>query len=123
MDRRNVYKVFIGAIILIYIFNNFFTESMITGTYISNNNQSVLEGPNGMGEKLFLLEDNKFKSDTWGNGTYELKYSFKGTTIDLTYNYEFGKAGFVTYIDRNYFFGNPKILLDKDLKFYFAKIE
>jgi hypothetical protein len=123
MERKNIFKVFIGVIIFSYIFNNFFTEGMITGVYISNNNQSILEGPNRIGEKLFLLEDNKFKSDTWGNGTYELKYTFKGTRIDLTYNYEFGKAGYETSINRGYFIGKPQIILDRDLEFYFQKIE
>jgi len=96
---------------------------MITGEYVSNNAQSLLEGPGRRGEKLFLLEDNKFKSDTWGNGTYKLKYTFGGTRIDLTYNYEFGKASYHTSINRSYFFGKPQILLDKDLEFYFEKIK
>jgi hypothetical protein len=71
MEREKIFKFFIGVIILGYIFNNFFTEVMITGEYVSNNTESVLEGAGRSGEKLFLLEDNKFKSDTWGNGTYK----------------------------------------------------
>ncbi len=96
---------------------------MITGEYVSNNTESVLEGPGRIGEKLFLFKDNKFKSDTWGNGIYTLKYTFGGTRIDLTYNYEFGRASYVTSINRSYFFGKPQIILERDLEFYFEKIK
>ncbi len=123
MERKKLFKFFIGIFFLGYIFNNFFTEGMITGEYVSNNTKSLLEGPSRSGEKLFLLDDNKFESDTWGNGTYKLKYTFGGTRIDFTYNYEFGRAGYLTSINRSYFFGKPQIILDRDLEFYFEKIK
>jgi hypothetical protein len=123
MERINIFKVFFIFFILIYIFNNFFTETMITGLYVSNNNQSNIEGPNRVGEKLLILEGNKFKSDTWGKGNYELKYSLNGTRIHLTYNYQYGKTGYEIYINRSYFLGKPQLILNRDLEIYFEKIK
>jgi len=91
---------------------------MITGVYISNNSEPVLEGPD-FGDKLILYNNNTFKSDTWGEGTFRLKYSFFETRIVLKY----GGAIYNSYFYRPFFFGAPRISLFRDLNYYYEKIE
>ncbi len=107
---------FIG---LIYVYDNFFTKYMITGTYVSNGNG--IDGPN-KSDTLILLENNTYESQSWGNGKYTLKKSGKGTTIKIHYDYEFGKAGYQMRIERNFYI-KPKLVFDFDQDYYFEKIK
>ena len=116
-------KILIICILLIafYIFKNFLSENMISGTYVSNNKQSLIDGPN-FGDTLKIYSNNRFESQTWGNGNYKLSYSGKGTIITLKYKYEFGNAVYQTYINRS-FFSKPRIVLDFDSEYYFEKVD
>ena len=107
-----------------YLHLNFFSKKMIVGTYINTNfdyPSHVAEIP-CYADELELYSDGRFSSSYWGEGEYKISYSIKGTTIDLTYNYEFGKAGFNTYITRDVF-GTPKIVLNKDRNHHYAKVK
>lgn len=116
-------KILIICILLIsfYLFKNFLSSNMIPGTYVSNNKESLMDGPD-FGDTLKIYNNNRFESQTWGNGTYKLKHSLKGTTIHLTYKYEFGNAGYEMNINRT-LFGKPRINLNSDLEYYFEKVD
>jgi hypothetical protein len=116
---KKIISILFSLIVIILIYNNFFTKSMIVGTYISNGNG--LDGAN-KGDTLIISKDNTFKSKTWGKGKYTLNYSTKGTTIRIQYDYEFGKASYHMGIKRNYYI-EPKLIFDYDLDYYFYKIE
>lgn len=121
---RYKFKILIVLIVLIfssYLYNNFFTIGMISGTYVSNNTQPILEGPYDS-YTLVLFDDNKFISETWGEGTYQLNYSIRGTQIDLNANDASGMGGFNSHLERS-FYGKPRIVLFRDLNFYFEKIK
>jgi len=119
--KRNIFLIVIFLIFLIYTIDNFFTKSMIVGTYVSNNKTSIIDGPSN-GDTLVLLDNNTFKSQTWGNGKYSLEYSGKGTKINIHYKYEFGTAGYQMGIQRSFYI-KPKIIIDRDLNYYFEKFK
>ncbi|MEN2412581.1 hypothetical protein [Flavobacterium mesophilum] len=100
---------------LVYTYNNFFTKSMIIGTYVSNGNG--IDGPN-KNDTLILLENNTYESQTWGKG----KYTLKANTINIYYDYEFGKASYQMRIERNFYL-KPKLVFDFDQDNYFEKIK
>ena len=118
MNKKAVY-LFIG-IIVIYLFNSFFTNSMVTGVYVNRNyeNDFVVEIPH-VADTLIIKENHQIESSYWGNGSYKLEYTLEGTNIALKGN---GNS-IHTYIRRKYFFGNPKIILFEDLNQYYEKIE
>ncbi|UUC46495.1 hypothetical protein [Flavobacterium cerinum] len=122
--RKGVIISLFLFVIFLYFYNNFFASKMILGTYVNRNynqSHSIAEIPN-VADTLVILKDNKFISQYWGEGSYELYYTIKGTEIDLMYDYEFGKAGFRTSIDRIMYFGGLKIDLFRDLNQYYEKI-
>ena len=121
MIQNNKILIICVLLIVFYLFKNFLSENMISGTYVSNNKQSLIDGPN-FGDTLKIYSNNRFESQTWGNGKYRLKHSLNGTKIDLTYKYEFGNAGYEMNIYRT-FFGKPRIDLDSDLEYYFEKVD
>jgi hypothetical protein len=120
MIKNNKILTICILLIAFYLFKNFLSENMISGIYVSNNEQSLVDGPN-FGDTLKIYNNNRFESQTWGNGKYELKHSLNGTKINLTYEYEFGNAGYEMKICRT-FFGEPRINLNTDLEYYFKKI-
>ena len=121
MVRNNKALIICAVIIVLYLFKNLLTEKMISGTYVSNNKQSLIDGPS-FGDTLKIYDNNRFESQTWGKGTYELKHSLVGTKIDLIYKYEYGNAGYEMNIYRT-FLGIPRIDLDRDLEYYFEKVD
>ena len=88
------------------------------GTYISNNTEPVLEGPSSV-DTLFLNRDGTFRSGSWGPGEYEIN----GDNIHFKYEYSHGKANYHSTINRYYFIGTPRILLNSDLGFYYTKTD
>ena len=117
--NKKILVLIIFFIGLIYVYDNFFTKSMITGTYVSNGNG--INGPN-KSDTLILLENNTYESQSWGNGKYTLKNLGKGTTINIHYDYEFGKASYQMSIERNFYI-KPKLVFDFDQDYYFEKIK
>lgn len=97
----------------------------IHGKYVNNNTEPITDGPAQIQSRvdtLTLNEDGTFDCKTWGEGTYEVT-SIRGIkTIDFSYKYDMGNAGFETYMVKP-FFRNPRIILNSDLGFYFEKIE
>ena len=71
---------------------------MIVGTYSYDYPGLLAEGPK-RADQLILQENGKFESDTWGKGVYELD----GSRLQLSYDYEFGKAGYDCSISRRFF--------------------
>jgi len=122
--KKNLIYVILGLapFIAYYFYNNFFSAEALVGTYVNRNfhyQVRLVDIPYER-DTLRLFENNKFSSTFWGNGTYKLKYSPMGTRIDLTYGYEFGKAGYSTRVTRR--FGlNPKIILNDDQNHYLEK--
>ncbi|MBQ0909947.1 hypothetical protein KBJ98_14635 [Flavobacterium sp. F-328] len=116
-------KILIVCVLLLgfYLFKNFLSKNMISGTYVSNNKQSLIDGPN-FGDTLKIYSNDRFESQTWGNGKYKLKHSLTGTNIQLNYRFEFGEASYEMNIYRS-FFSKPRINLDSDLEYYFEKID
>lgn len=109
---------------LILGYNNFFTKEMLIGSYVNKNfNYSpyLVEIPY-VPDTLTLYKDNQFVSNYWGKGSYNIFHTVKGTEIELTYNYKFGKAGYRTFIKR-LDLGKPKIILNIDRNHYYEKLE
>ncbi len=112
------------VLMVYYLYHNFFTNSILAGTYVNENykcKSALVEIPHEL-DTLIILDNNKFTNSIWGNGVYKLSYSISGTKIQFIYDYEFGKAGFKTSINRS-LFGHPKISLDEDLNYYYKKIK
>lgn len=104
---------------------NYASKTSLEGRYINNNTNYILEGPSPISEgfdTLILNKDNTFDSKTWGTGTYKVKPSIFGTSIDLTYEYEMGKAGYQMLVTSP-LFGKERLWLDSDLNYYFVKIK
>ena len=121
MIKNNKILIICVLLIAFYLFKNFLSENMISGIYISNNQKTLIDGPN-FGDTLKILSNNRFESQTWGNGKYKLKHSISGTKINLSYKYEFGNAGYEMNIYRT-FFGKLRIDLNSDLEYYHEKID
>lgn len=121
-------KLLIGGITLIivyfvfYLYNNFFTEKMLLGTYVNKNyEQKHLTELSKIRDTIQLFENRKYTSGYFGKGTYRISYSIKGTSIVLKYNYEMGKAQRGAYIKRINF-GNPQIIMSNDMNYFYEKI-
>jgi hypothetical protein len=88
------------------------------GTYVSNNNEPVLEGPKGI-DTLILLENGKYKNRTWGEGHYKIS----GDKIHFMINYPNGKMNYHSSFSRPYLIGPPQILLNYDLGYFYHKVQ
>lgn len=117
-------KWIIGALLLVYLFNGFFTKGMVSGTYVNRNykNEFALNVPH-VADTLIIYNDNKFYSPYYGNGHYELQYSPAGTRIQLIYKDKFSSGGFNTTISRSMFIGSPEIDLYEDFNQHYEKID
>ena len=105
-----------------YFYHNFFSQNMLIGNYENTNYEYgpfVAELPYG-NDIITLNVDNSFSSTYWGNGQYDIEYSISGTQINLSYNYEFGQAGFHSQIERH-FFSEPRIILMRDMNHFMRK--
>lgn len=127
MKKRNL--IIIGAVLVltllgIHLYNNFFTKNMLIGTYVNQNYNYTPFLPDipYFPDTLNIFKDGRFVSSHWGEGQYKLSYSIKGTTIDLTYNYEFGKGSYRTSITRK-LFGTPKIMLYRKKNHCYVKLD
>jgi hypothetical protein len=112
-----------GVLITAYCYNNFFTESAIIGRYVNRNydHEASLADIPHVADTLALLDNNRYESNFWGKGSYDITHDIKGTHIELIYGYEFGKGGFNTSISRLNW-GGLKIILDGDRELYYEKI-
>lgn len=104
-----------------YLYNNFFSSQMMTGTYVNRNyeNDFINENPH-ISDTLVLFENNRFASRYWGKGVYKTSCTFRGTKISLKGN---DGNGLTSYVNRIMYFGNPKIILYEDLNQYYEKID
>ncbi|WP_298782621.1 hypothetical protein [uncultured Polaribacter sp.] len=120
MTEKKVNKIWVISLLTIvslYFYNTYFFQVLITGKYtaeIPNNFGS--DGIND-GDKLELFNDNTFKSNFRGIGTYKLIHNLSGTKINL----DFGNDGLITYFYRPYLIGKPKIVIFRDLNSGFQK--
>jgi hypothetical protein len=124
MKTRYKILIIIASLILLrLVYNGFFTTGMMEGTYVSQDHTHSFraEVPYRV-DTLVLKPGGKFSSNYYGNGTYELEYAWRGTTLELTYKYELGIAGVSLYIDRDWF-SSPKVMQDSDLNYYYEKIK
>lgn len=98
------------------IYDNFYTNKMVSGSYVYNFPTYIVDGPN-TGDILNLKENGTFESNSWGNGTFIIN----GSDLELCYKNEFGKSSFECGIYRPLFFGEPHISICRDLDYYFKK--
>lgn len=113
--------ILISIFLISYAHKNFFTKSMIVGSYINYNFDYVPFIPDiPYSPDTLRIYNNKFTSSYWGEGDYTLHSNLAGTRIDLTYAY--GKAGYNTDIERD-FFGVPKIMLFRMENHCYQKID
>lgn len=120
-----IVSLLIFGLLFIEGLTNYASKSSLQGRYINNNADYVFEGPRPISQgvdTLVIKNDNTFDSQTWGTGTYKVKPSIFGTRIDLTYDYEMGKAGYEMLVTSP-LFGQERIWLDYDLNYYFEKIK
>ena len=115
MKKANL--LLLAIILLILAWNNYYPKWTLTGTFVSNNETPVLEGPSSI-DTLILYDDGTFINGAWGKGEYEID----GDEIHFTYDYSFGKAGFRSHLDRAFFIWKPRISLNTDLRYYYRKI-
>lgn len=112
--------IIIISVVLLFttaiIYDNFYTQKMISGRYAYNFPSNIVDGPK-TGEYLLLKDNGTFESTTWGNGMYEIN----GSKLALKYKYEMGEAAFDCGIYRPFFFGTPRISIQSDLDYYFKK--
>lgn len=109
--------IILSPIIILIVWNNFFPTWILTGTYVSNNPHPVLEGPSGI-DTLTLYSDGTFTSG-WADG----KWIIEDGKWKARYQYTYGTAGYSMPIYRPFFLGTPRIRLDRDLNYYYLKIE
>ena len=111
-------------LVYIYIYMNSITRSMLVGSYTNVNFDYVPVTADIPYSKdiLRIFKDGHFSSSYWGEGTYELSHTMKGTKIILRYDYEFGKASFITYVERD-FLGSIKIILFRDNNHHYLKLD
>ncbi|WP_299157716.1 hypothetical protein [uncultured Tenacibaculum sp.] len=101
----------------LYFYNTYFFKIFIIGKYTAEiSNQFGSDGINN-GDKLELFNDNTFKSNFRGTGTYKLIHNLRGTEIHLN----FYDMPHYTYFYRPYFIGKPKIVIFRDLNSGFQK--
>lgn len=120
-----IISLVIFGLLFIEGLTNYASKTSLEGRYINNNTDYILEGPRPISQgvdTLVIKKDYTFDSKTWGKGTYRVKPSIFGTRIDLTYDYEMGKAGYEMLVTSP-MFRQERIWLDYDMDFYFEKIE
>lgn len=105
--------------IVFFIYSNFYTESVVIGTYVNRNydKYTFIDVPKES-DTLQVLENNKFISKYYGEGTYKLLYDVKGTRIRFTYKDE----ALNLPMKRRYLLGGLKIALLEDLNQYYEKV-
>ncbi|MEM6297757.1 MAG: hypothetical protein AAF740_03610 [Bacteroidota bacterium] len=102
--------------LLLVLWNSYFPTWLLTGTYVSNNNQPILEGPTST-DTLTLYSDGTFKNGAWGTGTYTVDWD----KIDFSHSYSMRTAGFQSTIDRTFLIWKPRFSLNRDLGYYYEK--
>ena len=120
-----IVSLVIFGLLFIEGLTNYSSKTSLEGRYFNNNTDYILEGPRPISQgvdTLVIKKDYTFDSKTWGTGTYRVKPSIFGTRIDLTYDYEMGKAGYEMLVTSP-MFRQERIWLDYDMDFYFEKIE
>jgi len=122
MKSKTILILFISFLIIKFLYYNYFFINMVKGIYINTNYEKSngTDIPNQM-DTLILFENNTFKSNYWGNGRYKLVYSYRGTELNLFYQYQFGKGVFKAKITREWF-STPKVIIEKDLDHYYKKL-
>jgi len=74
MIKNNKILIICILIIVLFLFKNILTGQMISGTYVSNNKKSLIDGPS-FGDTLKIYSNNRFERQTWGKVTIKLKQS------------------------------------------------
>ncbi len=121
MKKKIVY-ILIVLMIGSYLYNHFFTKKILIGKYY-NVNYGISSGIDAsIKPDVLILYENKFKSKYYGEGTYNLIYSLKGTSIELKPNIiKLGGFSSYTYPITRGWYGNPKIILFYDIDHYYER--
>lgn len=119
--KKPIILIVIAICILSYVYNNFFTKSMLLGRYVNTNYEygPFLADVPYNEDNLMLYADNHFTSNFYGSGTYKLAYSIRGTEIILIYHA--GSASYRLPIHRNYFY-KIKLVIHSDMNHYYGKL-
>lgn len=111
------------GLLAIFLNSRFIPRQALMGEYVNTNYDNearILRTPYEP-DTLILMSSNRFVSGYYGYGTYEVSYTVKGTNIHLYY-YDFGQAGYHTYVRRAWF-SSPRIILNWDMNHYYKKIK
>ncbi len=113
------------ALVAIYLgLRDFLTYNMVAGVYVNHYNGSrptIADMPDEA-DTLVLFQNGKFHSGFYGKGTYQLDYSMWGTSINIQYEYEMGRAALNASINKP-LFGEPRIMLVSDLDYYYIRVK
>lgn len=115
MKKRLI--LLLAVLVMIFCYHKYFFNQMLIGSYYNSGYENSPLTPN-VPDSLILMEDNRFKSEHWGKGKYEVVRSLSGTRI--IFSFDSGKESFSTYIFREWF-GKPKIVLFRDINHFFIK--
>lgn len=122
--KFRVILFFLPVLVAYYIFNAFISADSISGVYVNRNfgeGREVAETPN-VADTLIIYKNGQFTSSFYRDGKYQISHSLSGTSVNFTYKYEFGNAGFEAPAKRLNFTG-VKLILSDDLDRYYEKVK
>ena len=106
---------------MLKLYSRFLAKSSIEGLFTNVNYViSVIAEVSNVSDTICLLFGNVFKSNYYGNGTYEISRSISGTVVSWTY--EEGQVRYSATISRS-IFRNLRIEINPDLNYFYEKVE
>ncbi|AMA49751.1 hypothetical protein B0A78_13640 [Flavobacterium columnare NBRC 100251 = ATCC 23463] len=125
MQKKRLIIFFIIFLLSLFLYSNFYVINTIKGTYVNRNYQQkhFLSNIPYEADTLKLLDNNNFSSSYYGKGKYKIYYTITGTKIVLNYGQGIEEDSFDTSLEREFFLGNLKINLFKDLNQFYEKVD
>lgn len=120
--KYKILFILIAIFLILFGFKKYIPNSSIVGDYVNVNYgiRWLADVPSSK-DTLILFENNTFKSNYWGEGTYKLKWNFRGTKLEILYNH--GRAISRFNVKREWFFGKPKLIVSSDLNYHYEKFK
>lgn len=119
-----VLSMIAGGILLIlfvYLYNNFFTESMLKGKYVAQGDIPFVSDFPYVPDTLTIVSEDGFVSHRFGAGTYFLSYSIAGTEMHLLFKRSIDLNTTTTLSRLN--LGAPMITFNKLQQLYYLKFD
>ena len=111
--RKKILTGIVAIIIVTGIYNLYFPKFLVIGEYVAYIEDNFATFGINNGDTLVLHDVGTFYCDSWGYGTYMINGS------EITFKY--GNTSHKTYFNRPLFFGQPRIIIFRDLKSEFVK--